>query len=188
MTLVEVTIATVITATLLLAANGLITAVAGEQARMDALASSQAEATNSYHILRQLLSHVETRIGPGSSDWVEGSQDRASLRGSTHNLEFSSRCERPEGWVEPCYVLVRIRSERTSFEENRPVWTLSVIERAGSELLLTQSNRRLRFLYLTTAVNGGLWSTHWNDEKELPMAVGLDRVTDTLIVPVRLER
>lgn len=188
MTLLEVTIATVITATLLLAANGLIMAVAGEQSRIDALSSEQAEATNSYHILRQLLSQVETRTGPVSSGREEGVHESPLLRGSAYDLAFSSWCERPVGWMEPCDVLIRIRLERGSSPDDRPAWTLAVIENASGELVLTRSQKRLQFLYLTTAVNGGIWSSHWNGETQLPMAVGLDRVTDTLIVPVRLER
>lgn len=165
-TLIEVLVALVI--------GGLV--LAGMRAIFEALADSSRVAQSKTVTLDQrangvaLLYRLTERLDaatPGATPFF----------GTPGITEFSSWCEVPHGWLEPCRVVLTFDTLRAE---------PALVARLGdsTRIALVRGFTHGTFRYLESAENGGIWQRVWGRGTSAPVALGVIIDRDTLIVPV----
>jgi prepilin-type N-terminal cleavage/methylation domain-containing protein len=164
-TLMEVLVAIVIGAGVVVTARAILVAIGdGTQRLADASAVHDAE-RNADQLLRTALLQARTL-----------SQDSVSFLGTSRGFVLRSWCPAPGGWTEPCDVTVAVLDS-----------TPGIVMRLGliaADLMVRHADRSAELRYLASAANGGTWLRGWSSPSELPLAVGLLIDGDTLMLPV----
>ena len=165
-TLIEVVIALVVSAIVLLGARAMLGEVGDDALRINAQAQRIDRDANAERELRSLVLHLE--LGAGEASQFAGDPGRAS---------FSSWCDAPGGWQEPCAVTLTLvpRARGVALVAHTSV---------NGDIVVRDSVRVGALRYLTRVSDGGEWIRVWGAGITAPLAIGVILDADTLIVPI----
>lgn len=165
-TLPELMVALVVSGLVLLGARATVEAVQGLSARSAEAARASDRLRNGERMLRGLVQGITT-----------GEDEASHFAGEQASARFLSRCDAPAGWTEPCAV--RLAVERRDS-------LLVLVARVGSAtpVVLLRANERLELGYLHDASEGGQWFRSWGSSIVAPIAIGIQRDEELLILPV----
>ena len=165
-TLIEVMVALVLSAIVLLGARAMLGEVGDDTLRIAAQARKLDADANGERTLRALVSELEL-----------GASDSTQLSGDPRRANFASWCDVPAGWKERCAVSLII--------ERRADGDALVIQTSRSAALVVRERVRAGSLrYLSTVGGGGEWIRIWGAGITAPLAIGIILDADTLIVPI----
>jgi prepilin-type N-terminal cleavage/methylation domain-containing protein len=165
-TLVEVLVALVLAALVILGARGLLAGLSDSAARISRVARAADADANAERTLRALVGRLEI-----------GTPDAGLFTGDVRSAAFTSWCDTRFGWQERCRVTLTADS---AGEMRSLVARLST----GERLVLRRAVRELSFRYLADAATGGAWTQRWGAGLTAPVAIGVVVDGDTLIVRV----
>jgi hypothetical protein len=165
-TVLEVVVALVIVATLLLAGRSLFETSLASAAAMRRAAADADRRANGEWMLRELVGQMEPVTATA-----------AGVRGDERRLHFSSWCRVPGGWSERCEVLLAADTLG-----GRAV--IAAALSTGETLVLRSAESRVGFRYLLDPSRGGSWVPVWGTSSAAPAAIGVVVDDDTLIVRV----
>ena len=165
-TLVEVLVALAIGAVVVLGARMLLDGLAVQAARTSTAARDADIDANGERLLQRLVRDIE--VGPSPAPTFGGDRNTA---------HFSSWCEVPRGWLEPCRVSLGIESA---------VDGVAVVARlsTGEAIVVRRASRADGLRYLLSSDAGGVWLEHWDGAGSAPLAIGVLVDGDTLILPI----
>lgn len=165
-TLVEVMVALVVGALVLLGARAMLEALGGDAQTVARVAAQADREANGVRLLRELAGRLEV-----------GTDQSGPFAGGPLATTFTSWCDVPAGWQERCRVTLRL--ERTP----RGVGLVAAIDGARPVLLLDGYHTgALR--YLASAAHGGQWFQTWGEGITAPIAIGIILDADTTLVPI----
>lgn len=162
-TLLEVLVALSVTAVIAAAAYSVF-ATASDLQRSVAVAQRQGNrAANEERLLRALAANLVTPTPD------------APFSGLTNDMKFTSWCAAAAGWLEQCRATLRIEAG---------VASLAVEDMAGASVSyrLSWPERPLQLLYLASAEGQGQWLYQWGMSLRAPLAFGIARAGDTVLV------
>lgn len=169
-TLIEVLVALVVGAIVLLGAHRILAILADQAHALTRHEADVDQNANGERTLRDLVGQLEL-----------GSPGTIPFTGSQDTVQFSSWCESPAGWLERCQVM------------------LSFVARGDSQVLraqlgTTQSFDLIRglsaggFRYLESAAGGGQWFQRWGTGITSPLGIGVllarGDTVDTMLVRI----
>jgi prepilin-type N-terminal cleavage/methylation domain-containing protein len=165
-TLIEVMVALVVSAIVLLGARAMLGAVGDAAARVSAEGARLDMNANAEHALRALVRNLDL-----------GFANEAVFAGDARQVTFVSWCDTPSGWQERCRIAIAI--------EKREGGDALVVRAArGDAIVVRDSVRNGSLRYLTTVYGGGEWIRTWGAGITAPLAIGIILDADTLIVPI----
>lgn len=165
-TLVELVVALAIAGILLFGANATIDAVQALTARGAAAARAADRVRNGGHLLHRLATAI-----------VTNTDAERLFSGDGRAARFTTRCDVPAGWTEPCQVLLTV--------ESRANWQVLVARVRGRPALeLLRARQRIRLRYLLDAAEGGQWLDTWGASLAIPLAIGIVRDDETILIPI----
>ncbi len=180
-TLLEVVVALALGGIVLLGAWRLLEALGGEAERITAGAMAADADANGERLLRSLVRGLE--IGtPGSG----------AFGGEPNEAHFTTWCDAPTGWQERCAVTLAIeplardaRGDPPAERAGTPaLWGLVAHVSAGAGTVLLRDVRPGGLRYLVSPARGGEWFRIWGEGITAPLAIGVVRARDTLIVRI----
>ena len=161
-TLVELMVALVVSAVVVLGARQLLEQL-GESAHRTVAAVARADrAANGERLLRDLAGRLEV-----------GTSDAARFSGGPGETRFASWCAVPSGWEERCTVSLVARGS-------------SLVASFGGADTLTLLTRDapIELRYLDDPRAGGRWFTSWGTGITAPLAIAVISGADTMIVRI----
>jgi len=165
-TLVEVMVALVVSAIVLLGARQMFEGVADQAHRIVASAAETDRDANAERLLRELVGRLEVGTGEGTE-----------FAGDPASASFASWCEVSAGWEERCHVTLTIESD-----SGRGVLLLRTS--AGDSIRLSSGFHEGAISYLSAADAGGTWMRLWGVGITAPLALRIVIGRDTLFVPI----
>lgn len=165
-TLIEVVVALVVSAVVLLGARAMLGEVGDDALRIASQARRVDRDANAEREMRRLVGELE--LGTGEASQFAGDPARAS---------FASWCDAPGGWQERCAVVLEV-------VPNGAGARLVVRTSASGAFVVRDSLRSGSLRYLTRVTNGGDWIRVWGAGITAPLAIGVILDADTLIVPI----
>lgn len=165
-TLVELMVALVISAVVVLGARMLLEQL-GDSAHRTVTAATRADrAANGERLLRDLAARLEI-----------GTADTMRFSGEPGTATFSSWCDVPSGWQERCTVTLVASSDggRASLAAR--------LDR-GEPITLLVRDAPIELRYLDDPRAGGRWFTNWGAGITAPLAIAVISGADTLIVRI----
>lgn len=165
-TLVELMVALVVSAIVVLGARMLLEQL-GESAHRTIVAATRADrAANGERLLRDLAERLEV-----------GTTDATRFSGEPATASFSSWCDVPSGWQERCAVTLVATNEggRASLAAR--------LDR-GDAITLFVRDAPIELRYLDDPRAGGRWFTSWGAGITAPLAIAVISGADTLIVRI----
>ena len=166
-TLVELLVALMVSAVVLLGARMISESVADGAARVASQSRDDERAANGDHLLRMLVGHAEVAMS-----------ETETFGGDSTHATFTSWCDVPAGWQERCQVTVRV-APATDGDA-----TLDVEAGRGVVVHVRARGTHLALRYLTDARFGGRWTSTWPPALTAPVALGAMSESDTLIVRI----
>jgi prepilin-type N-terminal cleavage/methylation domain-containing protein len=165
-TLIEVIVALVVSAIVLLGARAMLGETGDDALRITVQTQRSDRDANAERQLRGLVLHLE--LGAGESSQFAGDPGRAS---------FASWCDVPGGWQERCAVTLSLvpRSYGVALVAHTSV---------NGDIVVRDSVRAGALRYLTRVSDGGEWIRVWGAGITAPLAIGVILDADTLIVPI----
>lgn len=183
MTLLEVIVAVAASGFLLLAARQVFEIVGSSTAAFARAVNESERRANGEDLLRELL-HALDLSGVAASQGGEW-----PLEGDQREVRFDTRCDSAGGWKEPCQVVIRIGrdgppSSSATGNDGDGMTLILQPRHGGSVTFSTGLDSITALLFLETAAGGGVWRDSWERNLPPPLAIGLVRPADTLIVRV----
>lgn len=169
-TLLEVMVALVISALVLLGARALLQQVGGvgeDVAAASAVADAEA---NAERRLRDWMARVEVPFDTSST------RDPGFV-GTAEGARFTTWCEVPDGWLERCRAslgLIEVGGDHV----------LALSAEGGETIPVRRGFAEGTLLYLVDAGRGGRWLAGWQSDVSPPLAVGVAMDGDTLILRI----
>jgi hypothetical protein len=173
---------------LLLGARALLENVADQEHRIAETAAAVDAEMNGERLLRALAGGLEV-----------GTDESAPFEGTPTNVQFSTWCDRPQGWQARCDVMLLV----DTIDVSRPdvsrlsdaAYGATLRTAHGSRVLVARfadgltvpllyGVRADAFRYLVSASSGGTWFRNWGRGITAPLAIGILRGCDTLIVRI----
>jgi prepilin-type N-terminal cleavage/methylation domain-containing protein len=143
------------------AALGICTLVAGQATRVATDATARARRTRLVDARERLLRDLVERA-------IQGRDTLPVFEGVPLGTRFVTSCPSPRGWQERCTITLRIvPANRTG----RLVVTLGAVRPFDVGI---EGARRL--LYLASAADGGAWLERWPESPRPPFAIGVEHV------------
>lgn len=173
-TLIEVLVALAVSGIVLLAARGLLGALADGADRVSAHASVADREANAERLVRALLARSEA-----------GTSDARLFAGDARVARFSSWCHVPSGWLERCQAAIVI--ERDVAGEGSPgrnALLVAAVFSTGEIVPLRRGVDTAELLYLSDARDGGRWLHAWGASVTTPLALGVVVDGDTLVLRI----
>lgn len=165
-TLIEVIVALVISAIVLLGARAMLGEVGDDALRIAAQTRHVDTEANAERALRALVRGLEL-----------SGNDSAQFSGDEQKTQFSSWCDVPGGWQERCSVELVV-------ERRRDGDALVIQTSTRPPILVREGMRAASLRYLSTVSGGGEWIRVWGTGITAPLAIGIILDADTLIVPI----
>jgi prepilin-type N-terminal cleavage/methylation domain-containing protein len=165
-TLIEIVVALVVSAIVLLGARAMLGEVGDDALRISAETARLDSDANGERALRALVRRLDL-----------GSGEASQFAGDPRQVSFSSWCDVPSGWQERCVVTLTLEPHagKSAF----------VIRTSKGALLLVRDRVGMGELrYLTTVTGGGEWIRVWGAGITAPLAIGIILDRDTLIAPI----
>lgn len=156
-TLIEVMVAIVVGAVVMLGARALLDGLSLHSERVQSKTRHADASAGAEHVLRSAV---------GRASLASDSTDR--FDGTVEEVRFGSWCDMAGGWQERCDV--RLAVEREGSDSG-----LSVVVHLGDfdRVEVAQHRYSASFRYLASAANGGQWLERWEQAIVPPLAVGL---------------
>lgn len=165
-TLVELMVALVVSAIVVLGARMLLEQL-GESAHRTVAAATRADrAANGERLLRDLAGRLEI-----------GTSDAMRFSGEPAAASFSSWCDVASGWQERCAVTLVARAEGNRF-------ALVASFASGDSVMLLVRDAPIELRYLDDPRAGGRWFTSWGAGITAPLALAVIAGADTMIVRI----
>lgn len=191
MTLLEVIVAVAASGVILLSARLLFESIADGAGHLAREVRASDNEANGEALLRDVLRGVERRPAD-SADTTD-----LVMEGDERETRFDTRCHVPGGWTAPCRALLRAGRDASTDSFATDEFGLAAAEGLADGLTLTLDVRSVgsvilpiamsgarSLLYLETAEAGGVWRRRWDATARPPLAIGIVRGEDTLIVRV----
>ena len=159
-------VAIVVSGLVLLGARATVEAVQGLSARSAEAVREADRVRNGERVLRELVEGIGT-----------GEDEASHFAGDQAGARFLTRCDVPAGWKEPCAV-------RLAVESRDSVRVLVARVGQAAPVVLLRAGERLELGYLHDASDGGQWFRVWGSSIVAPIAIGIRRDGELLILPV----
>lgn len=173
-TLIEVLVALAVSGLVLLAARGLLDALADGADRVTAHASVADRNANGERLVRGLLARAEA-----------GTSNARTFAGDARAVRFSSWCDVPSGWLERCHAAIVIdHDEVAARTADRSALLVVAVLSTGEIVPLRRGLGAAELLYLSDARDGGHWLRGWGASVTAPLAVGVVMDGDTLVLRI----
>lgn len=170
-TLIELMVSLAVGGIAILGARSILGALADHADRVSETAAWSDRAANGERTLRLLLGNLEIGTTPD-----------ASFGGDERQASFTSWCQTPSGWTERCRV--RLSAVTHVPSSNVARHTLTATLSTGEVAVLLDDADVLELRYLRDAAHGGSWFRQWGAGITAPLAIGIVRGGDTLIVRI----
>jgi prepilin-type N-terminal cleavage/methylation domain-containing protein len=161
-TLMEVIVALLVASMLILGARTLLVQVGDSASRMQLRVEMEMTGANAERLLRWTVLQLD---------------GREPLSGTPSSVTFTSWCDMPAGWQEPCSITL-------SFVGPPEARTLLLQHEPGTTIRLREGVIDGKFTYLRSAAYGGTWLPEWQLRLTFPLALGIVDGGDTLIVRI----
>lgn len=165
-TLVEVIVALLVSAMVLLGARMLLEQLSENASRTIAAAGRADADANGERLLRDLAGRLEV-----------GTDGATQFSGEAHAARFGSWCDTPSGWPERCAVALVVR-------EGRSGSAILATFASGDSLTLLTRTVPIELRYLDDPRAGGRWFTSWGAGITAPLAFAVIAGRDTMIVRI----
>lgn len=165
-TLVELMVALVVSAVVVLGARTLLEQLGQSATRIVAASARAAADANGERLLRDLAGRLEV-----------GTSEATRFSGEPTVASFGSWCDTPSGWEERCAVSLVVRSEAGGAR-------LVASVAAGDSLVLLRRAAPIELRYLDDPRAGGRWFTSWGAGITAPLALAVISGADTMIVRI----
>jgi hypothetical protein len=173
MTLLELTVAVVVSGVVLLSGAMMLTGLVGRTDQISAASAAATRRGNANLLLSLLVANAQ-----------EPTEGRQAVRGDGGQLVLTTWCEAPEGFLARCSV--RLFVDQTS--DGRALVAEAVSHHRGRSLtsryVLAAGARRYSMTYLSDAANGGHWAISWHAAIP-PEAIGVVTDADTALFPMK---
>jgi prepilin-type N-terminal cleavage/methylation domain-containing protein len=173
-TLVELMVALVISAMVLIGARLMIETLSGATHRTIAAARSADHVANGDQFLRTLFGRLEI-----------GTADDQPFGGSPRSVHFTTWCDSPGGWLERCQAVISLE---VYGDTNCLVAHLVPRDPHGDigprTIRVATGFGTGALRYLNDPRAGGQWFTQWGDGIVAPLAIGVVLDGDTSIVRI----
>jgi prepilin-type N-terminal cleavage/methylation domain-containing protein len=171
-TLIEVLVALVVGAVVMLGARLLLEGVGDSGRRIVRVAQRADRDANAERLLRSTVASLE---------WGSAEEGGARFGGDEHEARFTSWCDTPGGWQERCAVMISITCDSSA----QPVSAALSLSGVGTEPVQVRAGfMRGELRYLADARDGGHWITKWDAGLSAPIAIGVILDRDTLVLRV----
>ena len=161
--LLEVLIALLIGAVVLLGARALVEGIADNAQHISRHARNSDRTANAIRIARATVGRLRL-VDPDPA-----------FSGDRRTSSFASWCYIPRGWLEPCAARLAVEDSGAS---ERVTLSLSTGERVS----VWRGTAELR--YLASAEAGGQWYPLWGSALVPPLAIGIVTDRDTILLPI----
>jgi prepilin-type N-terminal cleavage/methylation domain-containing protein len=168
-TLVELLVALAVGGVAILGARSVLGALADHADRVSDAAASADRDANGERTLRALLGSLEI-----------GTAKDVTFGGDEREARFRSWCASPSGWQERCTVRLGVVTADSATGAS----ILTGVLAGGESVTLMRDSLAMRLRYLRDAANGGTWFRSWGAGITAPVAIGIIRSRDTIIVRV----
>ncbi len=166
-TVIEVTIALLVSAFVVLIAREIVQALGDTSVRVRSEASSSTARAHARDVLRHSL--MMARVG-----------DSTEFVGSDSLVSFETYCAGSEGFLEPCSARLAIRHRDSAI--------VTLVIGSNAPLEVGSGRPGTSLLFLESAVGGGAWSHTWQRQRLLPVAVGIALGRDTILLALEAAR
>lgn len=166
-TLLEVLVAVMAAAALLVSADFVFTQLADSSHGTIMSAAMRDSARNSVEVLRGWTRQVDVsprRGAAGTPHFFSGD--------STHT-QFTSACVSPGGWEVECFITVGIETDSAGA-------TLTAVSSVHDTVRLRRDHV-MQLRYLAGAAGAGRWESNWPAGQTVPLAIGMITPVDTVI-------
>lgn len=170
-TLLEVMVAAVVAATVLLGARVVYETLAAAAHDMTRLERTDTEARTSETALARMVAQVD--VSPGSA-----TDSQRTFGGDESHASFASWCIRPGGWEASCEITLRASAD-TAHRDG----IVTAESSAGERGRITTTHPPV-LRYLLDARAGGTWLRNWPTGPTAPIAIGVIAGRDTLVLRV----
>jgi prepilin-type N-terminal cleavage/methylation domain-containing protein len=167
-TLLEVLVAVIVSAALLLAADAVFEQLADSRVASAHEATERDHVQNARELIRSWLRQVVV------SPQIDASGLPHEFGGDSVAAHFTSSCIAPGGWERECQVTLGVSSDSTGA-------VLTAVSSTGDSASLRSSGRGQELLYLIDAANGGEWMRSWPVGPTVPIAVAVVTPKDTTV-------
>lgn len=165
-TLVEVMVALLISAIVLLGARMLLEQLGENASRTVAAAARAAAAANGEQMLRDLAGRLEI-----------GTDGSTQFSGESNAVRFGSWCDTPSGWQERCAVAIVVRQDDSR-------WNVVATFAPRDSVTLLARSEPIELRYLDDPRAGGRWFVSWGAGITAPLAIAVVSGSDTTIVRI----
>lgn len=166
-TLLEVLVAVMVAATLLLSADFVFTQLADSSHGTTVSSIMRDSTRNSMEAVREWVRQID----------VSPQRDAASMRhafsGDSIHAQFTSACISPGGWEVECSIALGVETDSAGA-------TLTAISSAHDTVRLRRDHA-MQLRYLAGAAGSGSWESSWPAGPTLPLAIGMVTPMDTVI-------
>lgn len=175
-TLLEVLVAVMIAATVLLAADVVFEQLADSRSVISRSAIEIDRERNASSTLSSWVAQAD--VSPRSP----GAQPR-SFGGDETSATFTSWCLAPGGWERECEVTLHVAKDTGDTSDTSPA-TIIAIASTGDSVQLTMHGTGIAIRYLLDAQGGGHWLRSWGTGPTTPLAIGVVSGADTLVLRI----
>ncbi len=166
-TLVEVMVALVVGAVVVLGARMLLEQLGDSASRTVAAAARADREANGERMLRDLAGRLEV-----------GTDRSAQFSGEPNATHFSSWCDTPSGWQERCAVTLVVAEHGGHYA------LVAEFGGGGDSLTLLTRSEPIALRYLDDPRAGGRWFTSWGAGITAPLAFAVISGRDTIVVRI----
>lgn len=173
-TLVELLVALVVGAIVMLGGRLVLQSVADSRARLSRATRHADDDANAERVLRAAVAALE--VGSGAD---------AQFGGDEHETRFTSWCDTPGGWKERCGVKLSVVGDGEGTVIQDSLGHALVLELAQQPPIVVRTafvHGTLR--YLLDAHDGGRWMRVWDRGLSAPLAIAAIVDGDTLILGI----
>jgi prepilin-type N-terminal cleavage/methylation domain-containing protein len=170
-TLLEVLVAVMIAAALLLSADVVFEQMADSRSSTARAAMDRDRMQNATAAMRSWVRQIDVSPGHGPTS------SPRSFVGDGIESKFTSWCVAPGGWERECDV-----SLRAVADSNR-IGVVALSSTGDSATLLVRDST-VALRYLIDAADGGRWVNSWPQGPTVPLAIGIVSRSDTIVFRV----
>lgn len=173
-TLLELLVALVVSAVVLLGARAISETMADAAHRSTIAAREADRSINAERVLREVIGRIEV-----------ADHDGRSFDGSATRARFTSWCAVPAGWLERCSVTLLVDSTQalSSTTADAPTrGALLLVLSTGDTLLVRSDFAHGSLRYIAASDQGSTWYSEWGKGITVPAAVGVVIDGDTTLV------
>jgi prepilin-type N-terminal cleavage/methylation domain-containing protein len=165
-TIIELLVALLVGAMVVLAARLMLEGVADDARRIARFAEHSDHDANAERALRSTVESLDV-----------GTVGVRSFEGDERAVRFTSWCARPGGWQERCDVTLSITGDSAAA-------TLVLALPGDKPLNVRSGARHGELCYLADAHDGGRWVRRWGAGLGVPLAIGAILDADTLVLRI----